>query len=203
MAKTGALKNLLSFLGTPGSKGAAQSAAMGAGLSGAMGLITGGPVEGLAYAAGDFLINYPVLRATRKVFHGTKKKVLDKKTGTYVDAPDDPSWVENLVNVGASFGASHLIGSMLPQRVESIQPDAQQFLAQQKQQLIPSSQSQAIQNTQQLMQRVAVNDLALDQVNVSPNTMYQMQGIEQTAFHYPGLTIPPELLKQLQEQEMV
>jgi len=40
---------------------------------------------------------------------------------------------------------------------------------------------------------------------VSPSTQFQTQGIEQTSssFHYPGLTIPPELLEQLQAGGMV
>jgi len=204
VVKAQPLKNLLSFLrlGSPGSKGAAQSAAMGAGLSGAVGLLTGGPVEALAYGAGDFLINYPILRATRKVFKPTPKQILDKKTNKYVEAPGDPHFVENIVNVGASLGASQLIGSMLPQRVESVQPDAQQFLAQQAQQVIPQVESQAAQNTQQMIQRSRVNSLPLGSLDVAPNTMYQTQGIEHTAFHYPGLTLPPELLAQLQEQGM-
>lgn len=202
MAKAQALKNLLSFLSSPGSKGAAQSAAMGAGLSGAVGLLTGGPVDALAYGAGDFLINYPVLRATRKIFKSTPKQILDKKTNKYVQAPDEPHPIETFVNVGASLGASQLIGSMMPQRVESIQPDAQQFLAQQAQQVIPQVESQTAQNAQQMIQRSRVNNLPLGSLDVVPNTMYQTQGIEHTVFHYPGLTLPPELLAQLQEQGM-
>jgi hypothetical protein len=29
--------------------------------------------------------------------------------------------------------------------------------------------------------------------------MYQMQGVEQTMSHYPGITLPPEIQKQIQE----
>jgi len=53
-----------------------------------------------------------------------------------------------------------------------------------------------------MIQRSRVNSLPLGSLDVAPNTMYQTQGIEHTAFHYPGLTLPPELLAQLQEQGM-
>ena len=88
----------------------------------------------------------------------------------------------------------------MPPRVPSVQPDAQQFLAQQSQQIIPQVESQTAQNAQQMIQRSRVNNLPLGNLDVSPNTMYQTQGIQHTAFHYPGVTLPPELLAQLQEQ---
>jgi hypothetical protein len=28
--------------------------------------------------------------------------------------------------------------------------------------------------------------------------MFQTQGVEQTAFHYPGMTLPPEVLEMLE-----
>jgi hypothetical protein len=32
--------------------------------------------------------------------------------------------------------------------------------------------------------------------------LFQTGGVDQRAFHYPGVTLPPELLAQLQEQRM-
>jgi hypothetical protein len=64
---------------------------------------------------------------------------------------------------------------------------------------VPQVESQRAQNAQQMIQRSYVNKLPLSQLNLSPNTMYQMQGVEQTMSHYPGITLPPEIQKQIQE----
>jgi len=57
--------------------------------------------------------------------------------------------------------------------------------------------SQEQQEYTQLMQRQQLNNLQTQAL--SPGTMYQMQGIEHTAFHYPGITLPPDVLRQLEE----
>ena len=185
----------------PGSAAVAKQALPGAALNAGVGLLTGGPVDALAYGAGDFLLNYPALRAARKYFPGKKQIIKDVATGATTKSYS-PSTAENIINVGASLGSGALVSSILAPRAPAIQPDAQQFLAQQAQQLVPQVESQRAQNAQQIIQRSYVNKLPLSQLNLSPNTMYQMQGVEQTAFHYPGLTLPPELLAQLQEQGM-
>jgi hypothetical protein len=46
---------------------------------------------------------------------------------------------------------------------------------------------------QQTLQRQSIN--RLQQQALAPGTQFQMQGIEQTAFHYPGITLPPEMLE--------
>ena len=203
MAKAQALQKLLGFLTSKNSVDAAKAALPGAGLNALAGLVTGGPVDALAYGLGDFALNYPAIRGARKVFPGKTVEVRDAKTKKIIDAEDyRPSAGETAVNFGASIGSNYLISSLMPPRVPSVQPDAQQFLAQQSQQIIPQVESQTAQNAQQMIQRSRVNNLPLGNLDVSPNTMYQTQGIEHTAFHYPGLTLPPELLAQLQEQGM-
>ena len=199
MAKAQAMKGLLGFLTSKGSVDAAKAALPGAGLNALAGLVTGGPVDALAYGLGDFALNYPALRGARKVFRGKDIEVKDLETGK-ITKDYRPSVGETAVNFGASIGSNYLISSLMPPRVPSVQPDAQQFLAQQAQQVIPQVESQTAQNAQQMIQRSRVNNLPLGSLDVAPNTMYQTQGIEHTAFHYPGLTLPPELLAQLQEQ---
>lgn len=201
MAKVQAMKGLLGFLTKPSSVEAAKAALPGAGLNALAGLVTGGPVDALAYGLGDFALNYPALRGARRVFPGKEVEVKDLKTGK-ITKDYRPSTGETVVNFGASIGSNYAISSLMPPRVPSVQPDAQQFLAQQSQQVIPQVESQTAQNAQQMIQRSRVNNLPLGSLDVAPNTMYQTQGIEHTAFHYPGLTLPPELLAQLQEQGM-
>ena len=199
MANPQAIKGLLGFLTKPSSVAAAKAALPGAGLNALMGLVTDGPVGALAYGVGDFALNYPAIRGARRVFPGKEIETKNLKTGD-ITKGYEPSTGENIVNFGASIGSNYAISSLMPPRTPSVQPDAQQFLTQQAQQVVPQVESQVAQNTQQLTQRSYVNKLPLGQLNLSPNTMYQMQGIEHTAFHYPGITMPPELLAQLQEQ---
>ncbi len=182
----------------PGSAAVAKQALPGAALSAGVGLLTGGPVDALAYGAGDFLFNYPALRAARKYFPGKEQIIKDVVTGATTKSYS-PSMAENIINVGASLGSGALVSTVLTPQATSVQPDAQQFLAQQAQQLIPQVESQRAQNAQQMIQRSSINRLPLDRLSVSPNTMYQTQGIEQTMAHYPGITLPPEIQKQIQE----
>lgn len=180
---------------------AAKQAVPGAAANLGYGLLTGGPTEGLIYGTGDFLGNFLALRGAQKIL----PKKLQGKHLTYTDKAGktvekyDPSFAEGAVNLGASLGTNALISNAMMPREPSIQPDAQQFLAQQAQQLIPQVESQRAQNAQQMIQRSSINRLPLDQLSVSPNTMYQTQGIEQTMAHYPGITLPPEIQKQIQE----
>jgi hypothetical protein len=182
------------------SRGAAQSAATGAALNAGFGLLTGGPVDALAYGAGDFLLNYPALLGARKLFPGKKQLVKDIATGKTVENYA-PSGVEQAVNFGASFGANALVNAIRYPQPTAAEQQAQQLLAQQAQQINPVLQSQSQQTAQQLAQRSVVNRLPLNQLQLSPNTMYQMQGVEQTAtnFQYPGLTLPKEFQAQLSE----
>jgi hypothetical protein len=181
----------------PVSKDVLKAALPGAGLNLALGTLTGGPTEGLAYALGDLALNYPALRAARKLAPGTQQQITNLATGK-VTQGYAPSMVENVTNVAASIGSSQLVNSMLYPQQKQAQAAAQDFLAQQAQQVNPGLRPQAAQVNQEVVQRSVLNQLPLGQQNLAPNTMYQMQGIEHTPFHYPGLTIPPELLEELQ-----
>jgi hypothetical protein len=180
----------------PTSKEVLKAALPGAGLNLALGALTGGPVEGLAYAAGDLLLNYPALRAARKFAPGKQQQIKDLATGKLTQSYA-PSMVENVTNIGASIGSGALVSSVLTPKQQQAQTAAQEFLAQQAQQVNPALQSQPQQLDQQILQRATVNQLPLNQQNLSPNTMYQMQGLEHTEFHYPGVTLPPELLEMI------
>lgn len=199
MTNPQAIKGLLGFLAKPSSVAAAKAALPGAGLNALVGMVTDGPMGALAYGLGDFALNYPAIRGARRVFPGKEVEIKNLKTGE-IAKDYQPSVGETAVNFGASIGSNYLISSLMPPRAPSVQPDAQQFLAQQAKQVVPQVESQTVQNAQQMLQRSRVNNLSLGELSVAPNTMYQTQGIKQTAFHYPGLTLPPELLEKLQQQ---
>ncbi len=185
------LAGLLKRLGSKTSVEAAKAALPGAGLNFLLGTLGGGPTAGLAYAAGDFLLNYPTVAAARKFFPGTPggKAVIDIGGGKTITKQLDyaPSRVEGAANLAASLASMPVVdyvtqGALLPTaQVES--PNI----------------SQERQVAQQNSQRQAVNNLMQPQT-VAPGTQFQTQGIEQT-LHYPGITLPPEILAQLQQQQ--
>jgi hypothetical protein len=185
------LAGLLRRLGSKTSVEAAKAALPGAGLNFLFGTLSGGPVAGLAYGAGDFLMNYPVVAGARKFFPGTPggKAVIDISGGKTITKQLDyaPSRVESGLNLAASLASMPVVdyvtqGALLPTA-----------------QVEPPNISQERQVAQQNSQRQAVNNLMQPQT-VAPGTQFQTQGIEQT-FYYPGITLPPELLAQLQEQQ--
>ncbi len=182
-------KQLGRLLGSKTSQQAAAAALPGAGINAAVGALIGGPKAAADYAAGDFLLNYPLVGLARKYFPGTTATVTSaagKTTQQYM-----PSRVEQGVNFGASLLSAPVTdivtgGSLLPTQ-ESLPA----------QQVMPTVMSQEQQEYAQLIQRQQLNDLQTQAL--SPGTMYQMQGIEHTAFHYPGITLPPDVLRQLEE----
>ena len=101
-----ALSGLLRRLGSKASVDAAKASLPGAGINFAVGALTQGPVAGLAYGAGDFLLNYPVVAAARKYFPGTPggKATMVREGGKTVtrDIPYSPSRVESGANLVAS-----------------------------------------------------------------------------------------------------
>lgn len=174
------------------SKDAALASIPGAALNFAVGTLTGGPVAGAAYAAGDFLTNYPLVGAARKLFPGTKggMATIKAKDGTITqrEIPYAPSRVEAGVNMVGSLASMPLVDYV-----------TQGALVNQAQQVTPAVQAQEAQITQQTAQRQAINSLQAQAL--APGTQFQMQGLEQP-FHYPGITLPPEtleLLRGLQE----
>jgi hypothetical protein len=185
------LAGLLKILGSKTSREAVKTALPGAAVNAAIGTLTGGPVAGLAYSTGDLLLNAPVIAGARKFFPGTPggKAVIDIGGGKTITKQLDyaPSRVESGLNLAASFASMPVVdyvtqGALLPTA-----------------QIEPPNISQERQIIQQNSQRQAVNNLMQPQ-SVAPGTQFQTQGIEQT-FHYPGITLPPEVLAQLQQQQ--
>lgn len=183
-----ALGKLLTSLGSAGSKEAAKAALPGAALNLAVGTVVGGPTAGAAYAAGDFLLNYPLIRAAKKYFPGTPATMTYKsKSGEeIVKQITQPSSVETVANVAGSLASMPIVDYL-----------TQGSLVQQAQAIEPANISQEQQIYQQAVQRQQVN--RLEQQALAPGTQFQMQGIEQT-FQYPGVTLPTDVLKQLQAQ---
>lgn len=171
------------------SRQAAKAALPGAGLNFAVGTLTGGPVAGAAYAAGDFLLNYPLVGLARKAFPGTPAGTATIKTpaGQKIvkDLPYMPSGPEQAINLGASLASMPLVDLA-----------TQGALYQNAQVVEPTNISQEQQIYQQAIQRQQINNL--QQQALSPGTQFQMQGIEQT-FHYPGVTLPPEVLAAMRQ----
>ena len=182
------LTKLGKLLGSQTSRQAAQAAIPGAAMNFAVGTLTGGPVAGAAYAAGDFLLNYPLVGLARKYFPGTPggAAVITTKEGKTIkkDVPYTPSRVESGVNLVASLGSMPLVDYV-----------TQGALIAQDQQIQPIDQSQTQQIYQQVRQREYINQLPVQAL--APGTQFQAQGIEQT-FHYPGVTLPPDVLQRMQ-----
>lgn len=190
------INNLLRKLSSKSSVDVAKNALPGAGINALIGGLTAGPMGAIGYGAGDFLLNYPLMRMARRIRPAKKELITDVATGN-VTKRLAPSMLET----GANFTASLLSplavdlatgGALTPQAAQIRQEEAAQLMAQQ-QQVMPVEQSQAQQTVQELLQRHRVNNMPMGGMSLAPNTMFQLQGIEQTAFHYPGVTLPPEM----------
>ena len=185
------LAGLLKLLGSKTSIAAAKAAVPGALINAGLGTLTQGPVAGLAYGAGDFLLNYPLVGMARKLAPGVPGGMAKIKTpeGKIVtrELGYQPSNVEQGVNFAASLASMPVVDLV-----------TQGALYPQHQVVQPGVQSQEQQIYQQATQRERIN--GLQQQALAPGTQFQAQGIEQT-FHYPGITLPPETLALLQEME--
>lgn len=193
----GLRKTLLGGLTGKTSAEVAKSALPGAAINAVIGGLTAGPMGALGYGAGDFLLNYPLMRLARKVSPGAKELVTNVATGKVTERMT-PSALEVGVNAAASLASPFIVdmatgGSLLPKPAQANPEEAKYLLAQQMNQAVPVEQSQAQQTVQELIQRHRVNNIPMGAMALAPNTMFQMQGIEQTAFHYPGITLPPEM----------
>ena len=178
-----ALKSIGAALASKTSRQAAVEALPGAGLNMAMGMLAGGPKAGLAYAGGDFLLNYPLVALARKISPAVEKEIKDVATGV-VTKQLVPSSLEKGVNFAASLGSTPLVdyvtqGSLYPQ----VQPQAVSQLEQEQQQLL---QRQAINHQQQAQQ-------------LAPGTMYQTAGLPRFQSPVPGITLSDETLRLLAE----
>ena len=75
------VKKLLGALSSKSSVDVAKGALPGAGINALIGGLTAGPMGAVGYGAGDFLLNYPVMRMARKISPGTKELVTNVATG--------------------------------------------------------------------------------------------------------------------------
>ena len=172
--------NLLKKITGKLSQEAATAAIPGAALNAGFGLLMNGPKAAIGYGAGDFLLNYPAVALARRFAPGTTETIV--KNGV-TSTRYAPSKIEQGVNFAASIASAPLTdyvtgGALLPQQLV--------------QQTIPQPPNQQEQIQQQLLQRSVINRGG--NVPVSPGTMNQLD-----PFHYPGLTLPPEVLEMLQQ----
>jgi hypothetical protein len=191
------VKTLLRGLSGKTSTDVAKGALPGAAINAVIGGVTSGPTGAVGYGVGDFLLNYPLMRLARKISPGTKELVTNAATGKVTER-FAPSALETGANIAASLLSPIAVdvatgGALNPQVSQMKQEEAAQLATQQTQQVIPATQSQAQQTAQELLQRYRINNIQPGQMSMAPKTMFQLQGIEQTAFHYPGVTLPPEM----------
>ena len=189
-------------LGSRGSVEAAKATLPGAGINALFGMLAGGPAAAAAYGVGDALINYPLIRLARRIAPPVRGK-LTLETGKVVEHMT-PSALEQGVNFAGSIISSPLVdlatgGRLYPRQTQATADQLQQMMAlNQQQAAIPMDNAQSQQTFQELLQRHRVNNLPMGAQALAPGTMFQTQGVEQTAFHYPGMTLPPEVLEMLE-----
>ena len=191
------VKKLLGALSSKSSVDVAKGALPGAAINALIGGLTAGPMGAVGYGAGDFLLNYPLMRMARKISPGIKELVTNTATGKVTER-FSPSALETGANITASLFSPLAVdlatgGALTPQATQIREEEEAAQLMAQQQQVMPVEQSQAQQIVQALLQRHRVNNMPMGGMSLAPNTMFQLQGIEQTAFHYPGVTLPPEM----------
>lgn len=166
----------------------AKDVGIQSGISGLLGTLTGGPVAGLAYAAGDFATNLPLVAGARKLFPGTNGTLLVKDaTGKLISKPyTTPSAIEQGVNLGASLLSPVVVdmvtgGRLLPQ-------------------LEPTNISQEQQLYQQGIQFQNINHGATQAL--AQGTRFQLQGLPErvTNMPVPGIELLPEQQQYLAQQ---
>jgi hypothetical protein len=143
----------------------AKQVGIQSGIASALGLLSGGPVAGLAYGLGDFVVNYPLVALTRRFAPGMRGnlQVRDAK-GKLINKPHYiPSDIEQSVNLGASLLSPVAVdmltgGRLYPQVTPTVVSQEQQLYHQGKQ----------FQN----LNNGAIQALA-------PRTRFQMQGLPQ------------------------
>ena len=165
----------------------AKDVGIQSGISGLLGLATGGPVAGLAYGLGDFATNMPLVGLTRHFSPGTKG-ILQVKDATdnLISKPyHAPSAIEQGVNLGASLLSPVAVdmvtgGSLLPQVTPTVTSQEQQLYHQ-------GMQFQNLNNgaTQALAQ----------------GTRFQMQGLpNRSLLQSQGIELLPEQQEYLAQQ---
>jgi hypothetical protein len=158
------------------SQEAAVAALPGAAMNAGFGLLINGPKAAIGYGAGDFLLNYPVVALARKFAPGATETVIKNGVSStrYV-----PSRIEQAANLGASLASAPVTDLVTGGTL--YQP-----------QTVPQIPTQEEQIQQQILQRNVINKS--QGVPVSPGTMNQLD-----QFHYPGVTLPPEVLQMLEQ----
>ena len=165
----------------------AKDVGIQSGISGLLGLATGGPVAGLAYGLGDFATNMPLVGLTRHFAPGVKGTLQVKDaTGKLISKPyHAPSAIEQGVNLGASLLSPVAVdmvtgGSLLPQVTPTVVSQEQQLYHQ-------GMQFQNLNNgaTQALAQ----------------GTRFQMQGLpNRSLLNMHGIELLPEHQAYLAQQ---
>ena len=155
---------------------AAKVALPGAGMNAGFGLLINGPKAAIGYGAGDFLLNYPVVALARRFAPGTMETVIKDGVSSTRYAP---SRIEQAANFGASLASNPLTDLVTGGAL--YQP-----------QTVPQIPTQQEQIQQQTLQRNVIN--RSQGIPVSPGTMSQLD-----QFHYPGVTLPPEVLELLEK----
>ena len=165
----------------------AKDVGIQSGISGLLGLATGGPVAGLAYGLGDFATNLPLVGLARHFSSGVKGTLQVKDaTGKLISKPyHAPSAIEQSVNLGASLLSPIAVdmvtgGSLLPQVTPTVVSQEQQLYHQ-------GMQFQNLNNgaTQALAQ----------------GTRFQMQGLpNRSLLNMHGIELLPEHQAYLAQQ---
>ena len=165
----------------------AKDVGIQSGISGLLGLATGGPVAGLAYGLGDFATNLPLVGLARHFSPGVKGTLQVKDaTDKLISKPyHAPSAIEQGVNLGASLLSPIAVdmvtgGRLLPQVTPTVVSQEQQLYHQ-------GMQFQNLNNgaTQALAQ----------------GTRFQMQGLpNRSLLNMHGIELLPEHQAYLAQQ---
>ena len=163
----------------------AKDVGIQSGISGLLGLVTGGPVAGLAYGLGDFATNMPLVGLARHVSKG-QTAILKDATGKVISANHHiPSALETGVNLGASMLSPIAVdmvtgGSLYPQ-------------------VTPTVISQEQQLYHQGMQFQNLNNGATQAL--ASGTRFQMQGLpNRSLLNMQGIELLPEHQAYLAQQ---
>lgn len=143
-------------------KDVARNVGTGSLLSGAFGLLTGGPKAAAAYGAADFLASYPATLAARTLGNRYITKPL-KILGSEIQPQALKEGLEITTNIVSSIAAPMVLDATVGK-----------YLYPQ-----PTAESQPQQIMQEMQQRSVVNQLEVPQA-VAPGTQFQMQGLEHT-----------------------
>jgi len=165
----------------------AKDVGIQSGISGLLGLFSGGPVAGLAYGLGDFATNMPLVGLARKFAPGIKGTLQVKDaTGKLISKPYmAPSDIEQGVNLGASLLSPVVVdmvtgGRLLPQ-------------------VTPTAVSQEQQLYHQGMQFQNLNNGATQAL--AQGTRFQMQGLpNRSLLNMQGIELLPEYQAYLAQQ---